>query len=194
MQSVQNLISFVLGLANLGTDRGFISKRLNEHTAQLLIAWGFDQARVAQLNQKAIKRAVELASFATAPTADAVANSSGLRASLMVALGLGQYDAGHRVAMVDLHATLNASKGREGCKALKNARRLVAVFGAIEPGSVSSMVSRSIGKRGFIPVDRADRSHIVTSDETARVCAVLVGALEKIEDKALRGAWEATQR
>lgn len=155
---------------DLGTDRAFVAKRVTDASVAMLNQWAGNGIARDTFNQKAVKRIVELTAFASNPTSEAIAASTGLRASVALCLVAALAKPGQTIRFADMKHALHAGTGGEDAKNIAGVSRakLSRFIGTVEAGAVSSMVSRTMGKKGFLTalglVGRADKSAVTFAE------------------------------
>jgi hypothetical protein len=183
---MQNAIT-VIQNRDLGTDKGFIAKRLNSHVVELMNATvSPEMVSPDAMNQKGVKRIVQLANFAVSGN---VEDFDAVTAFMVSAVLLTKQET---ITYRDAHFLcglgIDEAQHVKGVSRAKLSRFLGTAGTA---GTITAKVSRTTGKRGFftaLGITAKGDAHSFTLTPTAKQNPLLLAyamQLEKMTDSAL---------
>jgi hypothetical protein len=183
---MQNVIA-VINNRNLGSDSGFIQKRLNKNVIELLNATVSPaQVDPEMMNQKGVKRLVQLANFAVSGN---IEDFDPVTAFLVSAVMLTKQET---ITYRDAHFLCGlGADDAQHVKGVSRAKLARFLGNAGTAGTITSKVSRTTGKRGFftaLGITSKGDAHSFTLAPNAKQNPLLLAyahQLEKMTDSAL---------
>lgn len=183
MQNASNVIVN----RDLGSDKSFVAKRMNDHVIALLNATvSPEMVNTEKMNQKGVKRIVQLTNFAVSGNVD---DFDPVTAFMVAAVMLTKQET---ITYRDAHFLCGLGVDEaQHVKGVSRAKLSRFLGNAGTAGTITSKVSRTTGKRGFftaLGVTTKGDAHSFTLSPDAKQNKLLLAyaqQLEKMTDSAL---------